>query len=67
MRITSCHNCQDRVVGCHSICERYLNQVKANAEQKKRLEDAMRVDAEFKSIRAKQKTRTIRKKQQEGK
>lgn len=28
--ITTCHNCKDRHIGCHAVCERYLT---ARAEQ----------------------------------
>lgn len=27
-KITCCHNCADRKVSCHSICERYIVQRK---------------------------------------
>jgi hypothetical protein len=26
MKITCCENCNDRKLGCHSICEKYITQ-----------------------------------------
>ena len=64
---TTCKDCPDRYPGCHDHCPKYLEQKAKNEEYKKQVKHAMRVDSEFISIRSKQKTRTIRKKQQEGK
>lgn len=42
MRITCCYGCKDRVVGCHSTCEKYINE-KAEKDniKKKELKDTM--------------------------
>lgn len=32
-RKTVCYKCEDREVGCHSICERYLEEKKRTKEQ----------------------------------
>lgn len=37
IRITVCRNCQDREVGCHATCEKYIQQ---RAEQLQKKKDA---------------------------
>lgn len=46
--VTCCHNCPDRVLGCHSTCDRYIKAVEAN-NIKKEKEKAMRNPIVYKS------------------
>ena len=55
MQFKSCINCKDRKVGCHSICEKYLNEVKENEKlkEKKRIENNIRgyISTKYSKIR----------------
>lgn len=33
-RITCCYKCEERTLGCHATCERYIEQSKANAKRR---------------------------------
>lgn len=33
MKFTSCYNCQERRVGCHAECERYLSEAAKNEQE----------------------------------
>lgn len=35
LRVYSCKNCKDRYMGCHSKCEKYLDEVKKNEKIKR--------------------------------
>lgn len=37
MGIKCCKDCQDRHIGCHGTCKKYLDEVKAENEKKERL------------------------------
>lgn len=32
--ISTCFGCKERTIGCHSTCERYIEQSKANTERR---------------------------------
>lgn len=37
MKSSVCHNCTDRSVGCHSICEKYIEESEENERIKKEI------------------------------
>lgn len=37
--LSVCYRCDNRHVGCHSKCERYLQEVETNSKEKKKLRD----------------------------
>ena len=39
-KVTCCYKCEERTVGCHGTCERYLNQVKEHQEESERIRKA---------------------------
>ena len=41
-RVQVCHKCQDRHVGCHQDCERYLIAKKKADEEKERIREMKR-------------------------
>lgn len=36
-KITCCINCEDRTIGCHGTCEKYLTQKEIDASEKERI------------------------------
>lgn len=62
MKITSCRNCEDRYLGCHDHCEKYLSQKRANEEARERERTSNLIDAEFAKMRTRQKVKRIKKK-----
>ena len=50
-KIIVCHNCPDRVVGCHAICEKYIREnEKAKEYREKRYREA-RTNADLRVAR----------------
>ena len=45
-----CKGCEERQVGCHSQCERYLSYVKMKDEQKKELDEIRYSENDFYKI-----------------
>lgn len=39
-----CHKCEDRIVGCHSVCERYISYKKELAKQNELIEKGRHMD-----------------------
>lgn len=42
--LSVCYKCNDRHVGCHGECERYLQEVETNNKEKKELREKKAVD-----------------------
>lgn len=42
--LSVCYKCNDRYVGCHVKCERYLQEVETNNKEKKELREKKAVD-----------------------
>lgn len=40
MKIKSCLNCEDRYIGCHATCERYLSEKEELEASKRQLREA---------------------------
>lgn len=48
--ITVCKNCEDRVLGCHSTCEKYLNEKKETENQKTVYKFKQRLERELDEV-----------------
>lgn len=42
-----CYQCTDRNADCHSVCEKYAQQVKEDAEMRKQIEQAKRGEKDY--------------------
>lgn len=48
--ITTCKDCQDRAIGCHSVCERYIKQKAEHDLDAERIRNLKIQDYEFKKL-----------------
>lgn len=46
-QITVCKDCKDRVLGCHSTCERYIKDKERYLKEKEMIEEAKRGEKEI--------------------
>lgn len=58
-KVTCCYKCEERTVGCHGTCERYLNQVKEHQEESERIRKAKEERRQFESYYKDKKTRKM--------
>ena len=40
MGITCCHNCQERQLGCHSTCKKYISEKAEDEKRKEKIRKA---------------------------
>lgn len=58
----TCQNCQDRFVGCHATCKRYLDARAEGLEKKERADQARYAVNRLRSFQCESRARTTRKK-----
>lgn len=62
MKITCCKDCPDRHIGCHAVCERYLDQKATLEEEADRVREYKLVDIEYSKLSEDHLCRKIKKK-----
>lgn len=38
IRVTVCKDCEDREVGCHSVCPKYIKQTEARTKEREKIQ-----------------------------
>ena len=59
--IRCCKDCQDRFIGCHGTCEKYIAQNKAHQEELKRIYESKGVDIMMEEYKIRERYRTVQK------
>lgn len=64
--IYSCKDCQDRTIGCHSTCEKYISQREAHDEELKRIYENKQTDVMMSNYEIRGKYKTIKRRKHGG-
>lgn len=60
-KVYCCKDCQERFIGCHATCEKYIAQNAAHLEEKQREKEIKSVERMMKDYRVRERYRTVRK------